>query len=115
LVTPLGAADAAILVNPDDLTAHAVGDLAQLPLLIGCRLSEGGDSKIDNRSAHGSALTNRHSQSAPGCMNNQLLRHTGFAGPCIEFMTLSKRLFSRFFAYTSCVEAAKIRHTRALS
>ena len=33
----------------------------------------------------------------------------------IEFIALSKRRFSRVFAYTSCVEAAKIRHdTRAL-
>jgi hypothetical protein len=41
-----------ILVNLDYLTAHAAGDLAQLALLIGRGLIEGGDSEIDNRPAH---------------------------------------------------------------
>ena len=47
-----GAADAVILVDLDDLTAHAARDLAQLALLIGRGLFDGADTKVDNRSAH---------------------------------------------------------------
>ena len=47
----------------------------------------------------------------PGCMNNQLLSHTAFLQcASIEFIALSKRRVSRVFAYTSCVEAAKMLH-----
>src|SRR5262249_49024786 len=51
-VPALGAADAVILVDLDDLTAHAARDLAQLALLIGRGLFDGADTKVDNRSAH---------------------------------------------------------------
>jgi hypothetical protein len=40
-VAPLGAADAVIFVDLDDLTAHAAGDLAQLALLVCRRLIDG--------------------------------------------------------------------------
>jgi hypothetical protein len=40
-VAALGAADAVILVNLDDLAAYALDDLPQLTLLIGRRLVEG--------------------------------------------------------------------------
>src|SRR5207302_10204503 len=53
LVASPGAADAMILVDPDDLAAHPTRDLAQLAFLIGGGLIKGGDSQIENRSAHG--------------------------------------------------------------
>ena len=38
LVAALGAADAAILVDMDDIAAHAAGNVAELALLVGRRL-----------------------------------------------------------------------------
>ena len=35
LIATFGAADAVVLVNLDDIAAHAAGDLAQLAFLIG--------------------------------------------------------------------------------
>src|SRR5262249_35397329 len=48
-----GAAYAVVPIDLDDLTAHSARNLVQLPLLIGRGLIEGGDSEIDNGSAHG--------------------------------------------------------------
>ena len=47
-----GAADAVILVDLDDLAAHAAGDLAQLALLVGRRLIDGAHAEIENSSLH---------------------------------------------------------------
>jgi hypothetical protein len=52
LVTPPGAADAVILVDLDDLATHPLGDLAQLPLLVGGGLVEGADAKVENGALH---------------------------------------------------------------
>ena len=49
LVAALGAADAVILVDLDDLAAHASRDLPKLPLLVGRRLVNGGNPKVENR------------------------------------------------------------------
>jgi hypothetical protein len=56
LVASPGAADAMILVDPDDLAAHPTRDLAQLAFLIGRGLIDRTDAEIDNRSAHSSTL-----------------------------------------------------------
>jgi hypothetical protein len=53
LIAALGAANAVILVDLDDLTAHPAGNLAEFALLIGCRLVDGADAKVENRFAHG--------------------------------------------------------------
>src|SRR5436189_5922572 len=53
LVAPLGAADAVVLVDLDDLAAHAARDVAQLALLIGSRLIDGADAKVQNGAFHG--------------------------------------------------------------
>ena len=52
LFPALGAADAVVLVDVDDLAAHAAGDLAQLALLVGGRLVDGRDPKIENSAFH---------------------------------------------------------------
>src|SRR5262245_19189844 len=52
-VAALGAADAVILVDLDDLTARAGGDRAQLALLIGRRLIDSADAKVENGALHG--------------------------------------------------------------
>src|SRR5262249_30342565 len=57
LVTSSGATDAVILVDLDDLTAHAAGDLAQLALLIGGGLVEGADAKVENSALHRKILS----------------------------------------------------------
>jgi hypothetical protein len=49
LVAALGAADAVVPVNLDDLAAHAAGDLAQFTLLVGRGLVDSGNAQIDNR------------------------------------------------------------------
>ena len=49
----LSATDAVILVDLDDLAAHAAGDFAQLPLLVGGGLVEGRDTKVENGAFHG--------------------------------------------------------------
>jgi len=50
-ISPLGAAYAVILVNLDDLAAHAGGNRAQLALLVCGGLVEGGNAKVENRSS----------------------------------------------------------------
>jgi len=40
----------------DHLAAHAGGDRAQLALLVGRGLVDGGNAKVENRSAHDLAL-----------------------------------------------------------
>src|ERR1700730_8870215 len=52
LIPALGAADAMVLIDFDDLAAHPVGNLAQLPLLIRRRLVDRRDPEIQNRSFH---------------------------------------------------------------
>jgi hypothetical protein len=37
-----------VLIDLDDLAAHAASDLAQLPLLVGGGLVEGRDTKVKN-------------------------------------------------------------------
>src|SRR5436309_4509810 len=49
-----------ILVDPDDLAAHPTRDLAQLAFLVGGGLIKGGDSQIENRSAHGCSSLRGH-------------------------------------------------------
>ena len=49
LVAALGAADAVVLVDLDDLAAYAAGDLAELALLIGGRLIGGRDPQLTSR------------------------------------------------------------------
>jgi hypothetical protein len=56
LSRPLAPLNAVILVDLDDLAAHAAGDLAQLALLISSRLIDCADAKVHNSSFHGSAL-----------------------------------------------------------
>ena len=51
-ISALGARYAVVPVDPDDLTAHAGGDLAQLALLIGRGLVDGGNAEIENGAAH---------------------------------------------------------------
>jgi hypothetical protein len=48
LVLALGAADAVILVDLDDIAAHPAGNLAQLTFLVGRGLIDGGDAEIEN-------------------------------------------------------------------
>src|SRR4029077_1973325 len=55
LVAVLGTADAVILVDFDNLAAHAAGDLAQLALLVGRGLIEGRDAKVENSTLHHAA------------------------------------------------------------
>src|SRR4029077_8797948 len=57
LVAPSGAANTVILVDLDNLTAHAAGDLAQLALLVGRRLIEGADAKVENGALHRKILS----------------------------------------------------------
>src|SRR5262249_15844705 len=52
LVPALSAADAVILVDTDDLAAHAAGNLAQLPLLVGRGLVGGRNSQVENGTFH---------------------------------------------------------------
>jgi len=52
LIPPLGAADAVILVDLDDLAAHAGGNVAKLALLIGGRLIDSRDAEIKRSLAH---------------------------------------------------------------
>jgi hypothetical protein len=51
LVPALGAADAVVLVDLDDLAAHALGNLAQFALLVGRRLLDSANPQIENRPA----------------------------------------------------------------
>jgi hypothetical protein len=55
-IPALGAADPVVLVDLDHLAAHAGGDLAQLALLIGRGLVDGGNAQVENSTAHGLAL-----------------------------------------------------------
>jgi hypothetical protein len=57
-IATLGAANAVVLVDPDNLAAHTRGDLAQLALLVGRRLVDSGNAKVENRAAHSLALPN---------------------------------------------------------
>jgi hypothetical protein len=52
LVPALGAADTMILVDLADVPAHAAGDFGQLALLVGGRLLDGGNPKIQNGTLH---------------------------------------------------------------
>jgi len=45
-----------ILVDLDDLAAHAPGNVAQLALLAGGGLVDGGNAEIENGASHGLAL-----------------------------------------------------------
>src|SRR5262249_18361554 len=51
-VPDLSAADAMVLVDLDDLAAHASGNIAQFPLLIGRGLLDCGHPEIENRTSH---------------------------------------------------------------
>src|SRR5262249_52199452 len=51
-VPAFSATDAVVLVDADDLTAHAAGDLPQLSLLIGRGLVCGGNPKVENGALH---------------------------------------------------------------
>jgi len=48
LIATFGAADAVILVDLDDIAAHAAGDLAQLAFLIGRGLVLRADTKVED-------------------------------------------------------------------
>jgi len=52
LIPPLGAADAVILVDLDDLAAHAGGNVAKFAFLIRGRLIDGRDAKVQGSFAH---------------------------------------------------------------
>jgi hypothetical protein len=56
LVPALGAADAVVPVNLDDLHAGAVRDLAQLALLVGHGLVLRADPQVDHGALHGTLL-----------------------------------------------------------
>ena len=77
LIAALGAADAVVLVDLDDIAAHAAGDLAQLALLIGRGLIDGGDAKVKNSTFHAQAPA-RHCEDAIilFCIKNQSILHT---------------------------------------
>jgi hypothetical protein len=51
----LHAADAVILVDVGDLAPHALGNLAQLALLVGRGLVDGADAQVENRRFIGNA------------------------------------------------------------
>ena len=50
--TALRAADTVIFVDLGNPASHAAGDLAQLAFLVGCRLVDGRDAKVQNSSLH---------------------------------------------------------------
>jgi hypothetical protein len=52
LIPALGAADAVVAIDLDDFDPHPVGHLAQLALLVGCRLIDRADPQIENGAAH---------------------------------------------------------------
>ena len=52
LVAALGAADPVILVDLEDIAAHAAGDLVQFAFLIGRGLVLRADTKVENGAFH---------------------------------------------------------------
>jgi hypothetical protein len=60
-----------VLVDLDHLTPDPLSDVAKLALLIGRRLISGGNTKVENRSAHGSALPIWQGQNAIDCIEKQ--------------------------------------------
>ena len=96
----LSATDAVILVDLDDLAAHATSDLAQLALLVGRGLFDGADAEVDNRFAHGSASRFEMSNYTMHCVEKQSFLHT--PKPISEragFVELMNRIFVRVFPY----------------
>src|SRR5262249_20839804 len=100
LVAALGAADAVVLVDLDDLTAHAAGDLAQFTVLVCSGLIERGNPQIKNGSAH---------VTPPGlcqnritlCVENRLYLHTQNAiSEVRDFIAAGCANFVRVFPYT---------------
>ena len=56
LIPTLGAANAVVLVDVDNLTAHPLSNLAQFALLIGRGLVERLNPEIENRAFHGNGF-----------------------------------------------------------
>jgi hypothetical protein len=56
----LGGTNAVILVDLDDLAAGSAGDLPELALLIGGRLIDGRDPKVENSAFHDFPLGDDH-------------------------------------------------------
>jgi hypothetical protein len=52
LIATIGTADAMILVDVDDIAAHAASDLAQLAFLVGRGLLQGRDPQAENSAFH---------------------------------------------------------------
>jgi hypothetical protein len=103
-----------ILLNLDDLAAHARSDLAQLALLIGRRLVDGGNAEIDNRSTHGSALPINRGRGATGRMNNKLIFRTEiYLLKMRGFIDVARLNFRRVFPYTRPVDATPVAALRA--
>src|SRR5262249_48988729 len=115
LVASPGAADAMILVDLDDLTAHPTGDLAQLAFLIGRGLFNRTDAEVDNRSAHSSTLPAWERKDAMRRADNQSIFNTGnWASKIARFLRFSARAFRGVFSYTWCHPApAAKRHIRS--
>src|SRR5437764_11611171 len=88
-----------ILVDPDDLAAHPTRDLAQLAFLVGGGLIKGGDSQIENRSAHGcSSLRGPRGQTTKIRANNQSIFNTQkWASKIARFLRFLARAFRGFF------------------
>src|SRR5262249_53145645 len=103
-----GAADAVILVDPDDLAPHPAHDLAQLAFLIGRGLIDCTDAEIDHRSAHGfSSLQAAGAEYRKICAGN-------WASKIARFLRFSARAFRGVFSSTSCHPApAAKRHIRS--
>src|SRR5205814_1300781 len=96
-----GAADAMILVDPDDLAAHPTRDLAQLAFLIGRGLIDRTDAEIDNRSAHSSTLPVWRRKNAMRRTDNQPIFDTrNWTSKIARFLRFSARAFRGVFSYT---------------
>jgi hypothetical protein len=90
-----------VLVDLDDLTAHAVGDLAQFALLIDRGLIQGGDSKVDNRSTHGSTPPIWEEQGAICRITNQPIFDTENSdSKMARFLRFLAVHFEGFFSYS---------------
>src|SRR5262249_37334143 len=115
LVASPGAADAMILVDPDDFAAHPTRDLAQLAFLIGRGLFNRTDAEVDNRSARSSTLPAWERKDAMRRTDNQSIFNTpNWASKVARCLGFSARAFRGVFSYAWChlAPAAK-RHIRS--
>src|SRR5262245_32919163 len=111
LVASPGAADAMILVDPDDLAAHPTRDLAQLAFLIGRSLIDRTDPELDNRSAHSSILSVWPRKDAMRRTDNQSIFNTGNWDQNGALPWVFGKAFSRGFFVRDVAHSSLSRHT----